>query len=404
MNEFDNTQWCSTYLLSYNFSGIGDPNKTRFASACFTNGCTYGLRDAAKTGISYYEFRIPRTTKFIEAGFGTWCPFTMEQIIATLEDINDLVPFKFRIESTDELYKIFAEVNQSLHYKVHFYLLTRIRYLYEFPQCVFYYDAMRLKDLPEFKDETLSNLYTLVVDSFLNMSNSNSLGIRVNGRSLLYDHYHSVPMMDAIDNSVKTNSGLPRTQFCSGFISNEEIRKFIQSKISMSALNNMQVRKRISIKKLPIELIKFFNCLSFWETPKFFEELRLPFYKYNYRVLLSEFTERQVEYAKPFLYKNTEEDQELYNSLEEIISKFEIPENYMNLAKEIKENSSEIDMTHITRNQNLLRGQHDDWQHEIRNQITAWNLSIVEKKKSTFEQLHPRDSHGRFISKSQVNQ
>ena len=75
----------------------------------------------------------------------------------------------------------------------------------------------------------------------------------------------------------------------------------------------------------------------------------------------------------------------------------------MNLAEEIKENSSEIDMTHINRNQNLLRGQHDDWQHEIRNQITAWNLSTIEKKKSTFEQLHPRDSHGRFISKSKVN-
>ncbi len=264
MKEFAQTSWMSN-IVTYNYSGSGAPSSTYSASACLSNGCVYHKDDNIKSGDAHYFINLRKDYSWIAAGGAFWCPFTLDQIIETLNEITKEFPFEFTVNETKAYYKIHLKVKMSLNKKEHFYILTRVRYLYEFPQSALYFDAYRLRDLPEFSNWSLQDLYTLVVSSIPVVNSDPEKGIIGNsGRSAWYSEYHSIPK-----NSVQDISSLP---------SKLDLES-LPSKVKMSALNNLYGVIHKTPVKIPYD-VDLFNSVKYWELQEGFN-LRLAYYREN---------------------------------------------------------------------------------------------------------------------------
>ena len=344
MREFGNTYWMGQ-ILTFNYSGNNNPNGTLFASACLTNGCTYFKRKSM-SGKAVYNINIGRDYLRLAAGGSFWCPFTFEQVIETLNDINEVVPIEFKVEETEECFRIQLEISNSLSYRIHFYVLTRVRYLYEFPQSALYYDAFRLKEKTEFLNWSLQNLYNLVITAIpiVHPVNEKNIPQGFNGRSLWYDNYHSIPL-----NVLKTVNNL---------LSNEELKEKVKH-ISFSSLNSIYSLENKSPVKLKYDS-ELFNSLSYWKEDIGFQ-IRLPYYLENSKLYTN-----NLKKAKEIELDNIED---VRKKLREI--KIDLGYNQPDAIKKVSK-------------------QYSDW------------CNRIEKEKKEYKNPpkvfnRPRDARGRFI-------
>lgn len=81
---------------------------------------------------------------------------TKEELNAHVHAVQYLFPFKFKIEERDTHYEINLDVNQPEIY--HRYLLSWIRYTYEYPFNVACFDMHQLRKLPECRFISTANL------------------------------------------------------------------------------------------------------------------------------------------------------------------------------------------------------------------------------------------------------
>ena len=273
MNEFKETFWQERIILA-NYSGNNNPNSSFFASACLTNGCTHHKRGVTK-GDAYYELELRRDFTRLAAGGSFWCPFTLGQVIRNLDDINEVIPFTYRIDETPEMFKIYVKMPNSYSYMRHFYVLTRIRYLYEFPQSALFYDVFRLKDtVEEFSEWSLQDLYNLVVSAIPVKSQGPGCGF--SGRSFWYDPYHSIP---------KNLSN----QICERRPNSELLDRIND----YSALNSIYG----TIDKIPVKIPyhpELFNSLAYWMEDDGFS-MRLPYYVENSTLYLNKHKKKAIE-------------------------------------------------------------------------------------------------------------
>lgn len=344
MNEFRYTNWLGS-IISFNYSGDNRPDSTQFASACLTNGCTYHKKTSR--GDAYYELVLDRDYLRLASGGSFWCPFTLEQIIRNLDDINEAVPVTYKIEETEKKFKINLKISNSLHSRKHFYVLTRVRYLYEFPQSALFYDVFRLKDtVKEFNDWSLQNLYNLVVSAIPIKYNGNAN--HFSGRSYWYDPYHSIPLN--VQDSINE------------LLSNEQLRDRDLKFISLNQIYNL-IKK--SPAKIPYEK-NLFNSLAYWRDTEGFE-LRLPYYRENATL----YTDNDKMKAKPVKIDSYSEK----------------------MAGILK---TEIDLGYSkARAKALISNEYVERKKEIADKVRALAEETEKKEKKPF--TRPRDARGRFI-------
>lgn len=81
-------------------------------------------------------------------------------IVHHLKILQSVFKFSYHLKENEDHFVITMTLDGDLIY--HKYMLSWVRYLYEYPFNVFLADAWRLKNVPEFKFESVINLFNLV--------------------------------------------------------------------------------------------------------------------------------------------------------------------------------------------------------------------------------------------------
>jgi hypothetical protein len=340
MYEFKNTRWVGQ-IVQYNYSIDYNPRNTFFATACFTNGCT--SHKNTMLGTAHYDFELRRDLVRLAAWNSFWCPFTLSQVIENLEDIAEVIPMKFAVEETAEMFKIHLEISNSLSKRVHFYVLTRVRYLYEFPQCALFNDVYKLKALDRFSEWDLQSLYGLVVCSIPVIRNTGGGSEYIEGRSYWYDSYHSIPL--------NYSDRIPEK------FGNAELK---ERNLDFSSLNAIYG----SIHKIPVKIKydkELFSSLAYWRDKEGFE-MRLPYYLENATL----YDDPEKEAAEKITLNHYQETKKAILDTKIELLKYE-------------------DANRIVQKDNSRR------QREVDEKVREGNKA--------FNELHPRDELGRFKKK-----
>ena len=81
-------------------------------------------------------------------------------IVHHLKILSSVFKFAYHLEEKEDHFILTITLDGDLIY--HKYMLTWVRYLYEYPFNVFLADANRLKELPDYKFESIINLFNIV--------------------------------------------------------------------------------------------------------------------------------------------------------------------------------------------------------------------------------------------------
>ena len=155
------------YHTEYSCKGVVE--KEMRVSACFSRV----FSAVGEENISEdYEIILYKGTKLAkEKNQANSCLFTRKQIRNHLKQAQHIYPFNFSItEVTDwgdgyDVFKVQLELIQ-VPGTFHKYLLTWLRYMYEYPYNVILYDAYKLKKDPCFRFTSMSDLFNLVLGCF----------------------------------------------------------------------------------------------------------------------------------------------------------------------------------------------------------------------------------------------
>lgn len=259
MDEFKNKGW-RAQVVKYSLNKKYHDSKGVIAGTCLSSFLSY-LKDT-EDPFSLYEFWIPKGYMALSSGYSDWCPFERPEIIITLEDIGRVIDFEYKFEESDDFFRIVLKISnerKSEERNNHFYLLTRTRYLYQYPYCVLYKDAMRLSGRPEFSDWNFQDLYSLCVET-----NPEKIDIGFGRETLWYDAYHSIPLH-------------PQNHFIERK-SEEDLKSTLRKpKFYMEALNSIyKIQEEKTSVKIPNNDLLY--SLAYWRDEF---ESRVPFYLAN---------------------------------------------------------------------------------------------------------------------------
>ena len=129
------------------------------AGGCLREHCVY-RRDTGvfrgTHGYSRYDYYLVRDLTSLAADKPLWCPFSPKEVDLYLGDINRVLekPIKWKIKETEiegiPTLQIYLKIPNKYHWRQHLYILTRVRYLYEVPYCLYLRDAFKLQKTKEF--------------------------------------------------------------------------------------------------------------------------------------------------------------------------------------------------------------------------------------------------------------
>lgn len=163
MNDFQFLDYHTEYSCK------GTLEKEMNVEACFS----FVFKQIDEGNVSEeYEVILYKGTDFSrEKHNSNSCLFTKKQIRNHLRQAQGIYPFDFYITEAAKWrggYNVF-----KIHLKLtnvpgtfHKYLLTWLRYMYEYPYNVILYDAYKLKKDPCFRFTSMSNLFNLVLSCF----------------------------------------------------------------------------------------------------------------------------------------------------------------------------------------------------------------------------------------------
>ena len=146
----------------FKFPGM---EKYQIAGSCFSAGCT-SYKKHPGPGTCHFVFYPHKTLERYSIGSLIWCPLTIEEINEHLEDINRVLwyPITRKIEDHGENYKINVWIDNRYNKRQVLYIITRIRYLYELPYCLFLSDALKLKK-EEYPEKSIEEMFVKVVNT-----------------------------------------------------------------------------------------------------------------------------------------------------------------------------------------------------------------------------------------------
>jgi hypothetical protein len=184
------------------------------------------------------------------------CLLDKRGIIRHLKILQSVFKFSWHLkEDGDDKYILTLTLDGDLIY--HKYLLTWVRYLYEFPFNVFLLDAINLKKLPEFKFESIINLFN--VAGATSGINRHGCDIHAIGATYTFKQLYTIKETKS---SLKSLEG------------------------GHTRLNNtfLYVEDEDNLKQFNKTLKDNVDSLEFWSSDEWFTK-RLPLYKENYKIL-----------------------------------------------------------------------------------------------------------------------
>lgn len=163
MKEFCFLDYCTVY------SCHGSINKRMSAGACFATVFN-NINDESK---NTYKILLYKGTGYAaDCHKSNACLFTKEEIRRHLLLLKSFYPFHYKVRD----YKIndgkpYGRIEVSIQLSnvpaiFHKYLLTWLRYTYEYPYNVILKDAYALKKDPMFRFESIANLFNLILGCF----------------------------------------------------------------------------------------------------------------------------------------------------------------------------------------------------------------------------------------------
>ena len=226
------------------------------SAACFS----YVFGNTGERNISEeYEVILYKGTDFSRKEHrSNSCLFTKKQIRNHLRQAQGIYPFDFHITEAAKWrggYNVF-----KIHLKLtnvpgtfHKYLLTWLRYMYEYPYNVILYDAYKLKKDPCFRFTSMSDLFNLVLSCF----NENPADIH---------------------------------QIARNQVSKTMLKRDIREKLqNIQILNDVYVKlkNKVKINQIPNGDGNLTTTdLEFWESDDIFERRRKPVYMNVYKEII----------------------------------------------------------------------------------------------------------------------
>lgn len=163
MNDFQFLDYHTEYSCKGTFE------KKMSVEACFS----FVFRCTGEENVSEeYEVILYKGTDFSRATHNSnSCLFTKKQIRNHLRQAQGIYPFDFYITEAPNwgngynVFKVRLKLT-NVPGTFHKYLLTWLRYTYEYPYNVILYDAYKLKKDPCFRFTSMSDLFNLVLSCF----------------------------------------------------------------------------------------------------------------------------------------------------------------------------------------------------------------------------------------------
>ena len=250
MNDFQFLDYHTEYSCK------GTLEKEMDVEACFS----FVFNQIDKGNVSEeYEVILYKGTAFSrERHNSNSCLFTKKQIRNHLKQAQGIYPFDFHITEAAKWrggYNVF-----KIHLKLtnvpgmfHKYLLTWLRYMYEYPYNVILYDAYKLKKDPCFRFTSMSDLFHLVLSCF----NENPADIH---------------------------------QIARNQVSKTMLKRDIREKLqNIQILNDVYVKlkNKVKINRIPNEDGDLTTTdFEFWESDDIFERRRKPVYMNVYKEII----------------------------------------------------------------------------------------------------------------------
>lgn len=139
------------------YSSLGTINRKMKRGACF--GTVF--QNPKHTHLNTYIIKLHKLgTTLSRDKYNNACLADKCGIRNHLRIVKSIFKFNYRIKETDNFFYIKVKLCGNIIY--HKYLLTWIRYLYEYPFNIFLMEAHKLKQLPKYKFESIINLFNLV--------------------------------------------------------------------------------------------------------------------------------------------------------------------------------------------------------------------------------------------------
>lgn len=180
------------------------------------------------------------------------CFISKKELRHHLDQLKKIIPFKATIKEVIEndcpCYRIDLTVEDALAIQ-HKYILSWIRYTYEYPYCVILQEALRLRKEPEFRFESCFNLFNLIGDAF---------GLLGGGHSIAYGSDIGFLRRKELEAVIKKKRNLNSIFECGGY--------------PKSLLEGSRIKRRLT----PVDL-------EFWTDNELFMRERKPVYLELYK-------------------------------------------------------------------------------------------------------------------------
>lgn len=230
MNEFNYLNYCTEYSVSGSFK------KPMQEEACFRSIFNKATNDGDYT----YTIRLYTSYKKLGEKNNNYCFFNKSQVKNHINQLKDLGDFKSVVIDKKDHIEVIIKISQQCNL-FHRYLVSWIRYLYEFPYNVLLLDAYRLKQEKKFRFTSISNLMNICVSAY----------------PVHYRDLHGITQYKALHKP----------------LSKKNLKKRIED---TGRLHSIYKTIDEDAKRLPNDM-NYYN-LDFWESLELYNEIRKPIY------------------------------------------------------------------------------------------------------------------------------
>lgn len=232
------------------YSSQGNTKKNMCQDACFST-VFYSERNGIKQK-NIYTVKLYKMGDFLnKKRQNNACLTDRAGVVHHLKVLQSVFKFAYRLKEHDDHFLLKITLDGDLIY--HKYMLTWVRYLYEYPFNVFLADAIKLKQLPRFRFESIINLFNIV---------GATSGIRMHGTGI-----HAIGETADFKELLTTKQIQERLKALEGGNRRiNDIFKYLDYDKNMIYLGD------------PEEL----KCSEYWESEEEFKK-RVHFYQENYK-------------------------------------------------------------------------------------------------------------------------
>lgn len=211
-----------------------------------------------------YTIKLYKTEARLNEKNNNFCLTDRRGIINHLRILKRLFKFGYCLKELDDYFELTVLIKGDIIY--HKYFLCWVRYLYEYPFNVFLADANKLKKLPEFKFESIINLFNLVGATSgicLHGTGIHAIGVTENFKELLTLNEIKQSLKELEHGHTRINDTFPE--------------------VDENTLNNLNTIEKGGDGKL--------YSMHYWNSERSFSA-RAKIYKSNYKVLINKKKEK----------------------------------------------------------------------------------------------------------------